>query len=301
MYKSIIRYMLLLAFLLMLVSCAQGMVEPAPVADAPPAPAAAVDAMPPPQDIWFYAAEVAGGGDFIDREQQAPTQRLIIQTASVQLETESFDSAVSNLRSIPSVFGGYTQSERLFTVNRQQRFEIVIRVPAADFENALNQIEQIAFSRSINVSAEDVTDQFYDMSARLETRLIEEERILALIDQTNTLRELLDLESRLSSTRLQIERYRTSLADLAGRITYSTIHVHLFDMEETYEAIAAATFGERIGGAFGSSIDGTISVFQFLIVVLAGAIIPLTIISPLIILLVFRYRKKAALAIAESG
>ena len=305
MYRSIIRYALLLALMLMLVSCAQGinerMAEPAPVAEAP---AAAADASAAPQaaaPAWSYAAEVAAGDHFIDQEPQAPAQRLIIQTASVQLETENFDDAVSNLRNIPSVFGGYTQAERLFAVNRQRRFEIVMRVPAADFETALWQIEQIANTRSLSISAEDVTDRFYDMSARLTTRLIEEERILALIDQTDTLRELLDLESRLASTRLQIERYRTSLADLAGRITYSTIHVNLFDMEETYETVAAATFGERIGGAFGSSIDGTISVIQFIIVVLAGAIIPLSIVSPFVILFVFYHRKKAALPLAESG
>lgn len=302
MNRIVVRNVLLLIFVLMLSSCGQGIdFEPAPVAEAP---AAAADAMPPPQaaaPTWSYAAEVAGGGDmFIDHESQAPTQRLIIYMASVQLETESFEVAVSRLRNIPSVFGGYAQSERLFTVGRQSQFEIVIRVPAADFEIALELIQQIAATRSLNISAEDVTDQFYDITARLATRVIEEERILALIDQTSRLSDLLELESRLATTRLQIERYEASLANLDDLITYSTIHVHLFDIEETYEPIVAATFGERIGGAFGSSIDGTISVIQFVIVVLAGSVIPLTIISPVIFLFVLRHRRKKAMALAES-
>ena len=296
------REMFVLLFLLtILTACAasdavSAVDDAAPVAEvavaAPPAPAAA------PGYALFDAALSGGQREF---GLQAPVQRLIIQTATVQLETESFGGTVDNLRDIPIAFGGYTQSERLFTIHQQQQFEIVMRVPAAEFDNALAQIRQIAAVRSLNISAEDVTDQFYDMSSRLETRLIEEERILALIDQTTRLADLLELESRLAATRLQIERYRTSLADLESQITYSTIHVHLFDMEEIYEAVFAISFGERVGGAFGSSIDGTISVIQFIIVVLAGAIIPLAIISPVIILLVFRYRRKATSTLAETG
>ena len=305
MSRNVIRFMLLLAFLMILPSCGQGDIHYFGSPDAAaPAPAAA--------DAWAVvefepqAAGAVGSFEaFFDFDEvregapHAPAERLIIQTANVHLETEQFDSAVSSLRDVPGAFGGYSQSERLFTVQGQQRFEIVIRVPAADFDNALLQIQEIASTRFLNVSAEDVTDRFYDTASRLETRLIEEERLLALIDQTSRLADLLELESRLAATRLQIERYRRSLADMASQITYSTIHAHIFDVEVTYEAIAAASFGERIGGAFGSSVDGTISVLQFIIVVLAGAIIPLAVISPLIILLVFRRRKKIALA--ESG
>ena len=300
MFRVVIRKVILMTFLLVLSACAQGTDRMyAPFADAAVAEVA-VHAPPAPAAAPGHALFPVYGGGQLSQEIQAPAQRLIVQSASVQLETEDFDDAVAALRNIPGVFGGYTRSETLFTVFRQQQFEIVIRVPAAYFETALWQIEQIATSRSLNISAEDVTDHFYDMTGRLETRLIEEERILALIDQTDRLSDLLELESRLAATRLQIDRYRTSLADLASRITYSTIHVHLFDVEEAVEVITAASFGERIGGAFGKSIDGTIRVVQFVIVVLAGAVIPLAIISPFIIIVfVLRSRKKAALAESE--
>ena len=301
------RYLIGIVFLLLITSCARSpeLLTHAPAPGATPVPAAAAPQfrmtgapgyMMGNLEIFVDAAQ----GLFAE-ERQAPAERLIIQSASLQLETESFDDAVESLRNIPSAFDGYAQSERLFTVHRQRQFEIVIRVPAADFENMLNQIQLIASTRSINVSAEDVTDQFYDMASRLETRLIEEDRILALIGQTNDLTELIQLESRLSNTRLQIARYRTSLTDLAGRIAYSTIRVHLFDIEKIYEAVAQATFGERVGGAFGSSIDATVSVIQFIIIVIAGAIIPLAVISPVVILLVFHHRKKTAVSHAESG
>ena len=240
----------------------------------------------------FAFADAAVGGSYFGHEPQAPAQRLIIQTANVQLETEYFDDAVDSLRDIPSAFGGYSQSESLFTSFGQRQFEIVMRIPAAEFDNTLARIHQIAYARSLNVSAEDVTDRFYDIDSRLETRLIEKDRILALIDQTTRLEDLLELESRLAATRLQIDRYTAALADLESQISYSTIHVHLFDIEDVQEVVAIASFGERVGGAFGSSIDGTISVIQFIIVVLAGAIIPTALILLIVALIIMLRRKK---------
>ena len=292
MYK-IIRVMFLLIFILLITSCgARREFEHAPQTfDALPPPAAAV-----PPGLPIIQGQVAAArrgeefwyGGVYEQEAQAPAERLIIQEASLRLETEDFDEAVTNLRNIPVNFNGYTQSERLFTIREQRQFEIVIRVPAVYFDDAIEHIQKKAYTRRINVTAEDVTDRFYDIASRLETRLIEEERILTLIAQANELRDLLTLESRLSDTRLQIARYRTSLTDLAGRITYSTIHVHLFDVEEIPEIIFISTFGERVGGAFGTSVDVTIRTAQQIIVILAGAIIPLGIIL-LIVILLFRY------------
>ena len=293
------RKMIVMFILLVLTSCGGQRMGFAPAPDEDVAVGQIAMALPPAAAPGYAFFDVEAGGGHFGFEQQAPVQRLIIQTANIQLETEGFDDAVDNLRVLPGAFGGYAQSERLFTFFGQRQFEIVMRIPAAEFDNALAKIRQIAASRSLNVSAEDVTDQFFDMSSRLETRLIEEERILALIDQTTRLADLLELEARLAATRLQINRYTASLADLESQITYSTIHVHLFDMEEVQEAVAAVSFGERVGGAFGSSIDGTISVIQFIIVVLAGAIIPLAIISPIFVLIIMLRRRKTA--VAQSG
>ena len=300
MSRYVIRNVLIMVFLLMLVSCAQGDFSPAPAAEAPAAPDAAQRqslAAEPGYAFFFDFAEEAVE---FDQEPQTRAERLIIQSATVHLESEYFDDVVDSLRNIPGMVGGYTQTENL-SVHPRRQFEIVMRVPAAEFESVLGQIQAIADVRSMNISAEDVTDQFYDMASRLETRLIEEDRILELIDQTTRLSDLLELESRLASTRLQIERYRASLADMASRITYSTIRVVLVDVAQVYEPIAVASFGERIGGAFGSSVDGTIAVIQTIIVILAGAIIPLAIVSPVVVLLVLRRRKKTAVSMAESG
>ena len=201
-------------------------------------------------------------------------QRHIIQTASTELVTEYFDDVVARLRYLAPAAGGYIESEML--TNRGWRiFSIVLRVPAASFETVLRQVESLAEVRFSNQWAQDVTDQFYDMVGSLEIRRIEEERILALIEEATNIQELLALEQRLSNTRLSIEMYLSHLNNMAGQIAYSTITVTLTDISEEITVAYAPTLGERIGEAFGDSVGGTVSAVQNFIVFFAGVVIPL--------------------------
>jgi len=248
-------------------------------APAPPAP-------PPPAEApAFYAVATGSAANYTimvndpDFEPAYTTQRErhIIQTAWTELETEYFDDVISDLRQIPGVASGYIESEHLSRRGRRI-FNMTMRIPAARFQDVLSQVEGLATVRSSSEQAEDVTDQFYDTDARLQTRRIEEERLLALIEEADNVHDLLELERRLSSTRLQIETYTAQLTNLAGRIAYSTIFVTLFDIAEAeIIPIVGPTLGERIGGAFGDSVDSVLTAGQNFVIFMAGIIVPLLI------------------------
>jgi hypothetical protein len=65
---------------------------------------------------------------------------------------------------------------------------------------------------------------------------------------------------------------------MAGQIAYSTLTVTL-TCTALPEAPARATLGERVGGAFGDSVDGTIRALQGIAVFLAGAVIPFALLA----------------------
>jgi len=244
----------------------------------------------------FVDTATGGGANQVDWEDIAGQgQRHLIQTASTELETEYFYEVVAELRRIAPAAGGYVESEMLSNHGRRM-FSIVLRVPAGNFENALIQIESLGEVRFLNQWAQDVTDQFYDMAGNLEIRRIEEDRILGLIENAQTIYELLSLEQRLSNTRLNIEMYLSQLNNMAGQIAYSTISVTLVDISEEERVVLTPSLGERIGGAFGYSVDGTVSAVQNFIVFFAGIVIPLILLGMLgiAVYMVARkvYRKK---------
>lgn len=212
--------------------------------------------------------ELAEGGENEGR-------RHIIQNADVEMETEYFDDVVADLRDLADTAGGYVESEMLTTRGRGV-FSIVMRVPAAEFANVLAQAENLADVRTSRQNAQDVTDQFYDTISNLETRRIEEDRLLALIEEAENIHDLLALETRLTNTRMSIETYLAQLNNLAGQIAFSTITVTLFDITQA-PPVAPPTFAGRISGAFDDSLDGTVGAAQNLVVFFAGVIIPFTI------------------------
>jgi len=224
-------------------------------------------------------------------------RRRIIRNANIDMETYDFDNAMNALRDIPLSVGGYIERSSMNSDagrhGTARRFNITMRVPEAQFESVVRQIEQYATVTTSRQSAQDVTDQFYDMQARLDTLAIEEDRLLYLIEQATSISEILNLEQRLSSVRLQIGRYQSSLNTMIQQTTYSTIHVTLIELLEDEDAapIAALTFGERMGGAFSSSVNGTIWALQEFIVLFAGAIIPLAIVGALAFAVYKVYRR----------
>jgi len=208
---------------------------------------------------------------------QEQRQRHIIQTGWAELETKYFDDVVHSLRQIATSVNGYIESENLAT-HARQIFNITLRIPSAYFQDVMLQIEDLADVRHSRQSAEDVTDQFYDTASRLATRRIEENRLLALIEDATEVRDILDLERRLSETRVQIEMYDAVMIRMANQIAYSTIYVTVFDIaDQPIVPIAGPTLGDRIGGAFGDSINSITRGFQGFVVWLAGAIIPLVV------------------------
>jgi hypothetical protein len=207
--------------------------------------------------------------------------RHLIQTARIDMETESFDDVVAGLRNLPHAANGYVESEILSNHGRRL-FTIVMRIPAAQFESVLAQTEQLADVRFSEQRTQDVTDDFYDMTGNLEARQIEEDRLLALIDEAESIHDILALETRLSNTRLSIEAYRSQLETMTSQISYSTINVTLFDVAQEEILITPPTLGYRLNDAFGSSVDGTVALAENVIVFLAGVIIPLTIFGVLV-------------------
>jgi len=205
------------------------------------------------------------------------SERHVIQTAEVKMETENYDYVISVLRGLAPTVDGYIQSES--SSSRDWRvFSIVLRVPAREFYGVLQNVESLGNVLALNQQAQDVTDSFYDMIGSLEVRRIEEDRLLALIDQAQNINEILALEQRLSSVRLNIEMYLSQLNDMAGQIAYSTIIVTVMDIYEEEIIIISPTLGSRIGIAFGDSISGTVAAFQTSVIFLAGAIIPIMVV-----------------------
>ncbi|MDR2166395.1 MAG: DUF4349 domain-containing protein [Clostridiales bacterium] len=224
--------------------------------------------------------------------------RMVIRNANLSKEAVigEFEATKHALRQVNAVFGGFVESSNLWQsevrrdgiMHSLHTFHITLRIPVANFDQVLAHIETLAHVRHSSEFAQDVTEQFYDMESRLASRLIEEERVLAFIDEAENLTELLNLERRLAEVRTQIQIYRGQIEHLASRAAYSTISVTLTEVLEIDEAEEdEPTLGARISTAFGDSAGGTLTFFQEAMIILAATILPMSILGLLALTIIF--------------
>ena len=95
----------------------------------------------------------------------------------------------------------------------------------------MNDTDGIGNVISSSRSQENVTTQYTDYEARLESLNIQEERLLAMLEESGDLESLIALESRLSEVRYEIESIERNLRNLDQRIAYSTVNLEIQEVE----------------------------------------------------------------------
>ena len=253
------------------------------------APAAPMATMSPNLEVTNWGFDSADmDGEFFEPARQAGgalPARMMIQRANIDMESDDVEGTSRSIRDIAADLGGFVENSQLTTSHDADGeiirfFSITLRVPVAYFDTAMDHIQALGNVISMSQSADDVTAQFYDTAGRLATRLVEEERVLGLIDEAASIRDLLTLEQRLGQVRTSIEIYRARMESLEGQAAFSTITVTLRQAGED-EIIAAVGFGGRTMAALGGSAGFTVTALQNIVVFLAAAVLPLAVVGVL--------------------
>ncbi|MBC8090076.1 MAG: DUF4349 domain-containing protein [Phycisphaerae bacterium] len=155
----------------------------------------------------------------------APT--MVIRNGAVTIEVDSLELAVAALHQVAKSMGGYvgnsSQSTGAFNV-RSATLEL--KIPAGRYENAISSLAPVGKIESQESSAEDVGEEFFDISARqANSRRLEERLITLLATRTGKLEDVLAVERELARVREEIERYEGRLRYLKSHVATSTLAV----------------------------------------------------------------------------
>ena len=94
-----------------------------------------------------------------------------------------------------------------------------------------------------------------DTESRVKTLETERDRLLELMEQAETMSDLLEIESRLTEVRGELERYASQLKVLDNQIDYATVNLSLSEVTE-YTPVVEKSRLEKIRDGFVSSVKG---------------------------------------------
>jgi len=211
--------------------------------------------------VDFSTTAQDGGAEPMSVEEVKSFSEKIIYSGHVYLETTEFDEAIVSLDQAVKSFGGFVQES---SVNGDTRYGndgstsvvnrwgyYVVRIPTDKFDAFMNLADGIGNVTSSSRTAENVTSQYTDYEARLSSLYTQEERLLKMLEESGDLESLIQLESRLSEVRYEIESIERNLRNLDQRLAFSTVTMELREVEiYTPTATVQRTFGEKLADAF---------------------------------------------------
>lgn len=192
--------------------------------------------------------------------------RKLIRTVNMNVETEQFDALVPNLQNQVTALGGYIEDMSSYSRNDNYSSDYIgtkylryasmtVRIPQQNLDAFLNEVGEQSNIVSRSESVTDVTLQYVDLESHKKALTTEQSRLLELMEQAQSVEDIITIEGRLSEVRYQIESMEFQLRTYDNQIDYSTVYLSI-DEVERYTPTEEITTGERVRNGFMDSVRG---------------------------------------------
>lgn len=228
------------------------------------------------------------------------SDRKIIYTSSAEIETKEYENAVKSLKTLCEKYNAYFESSTAYNggidTQSERHSEYTIRIPIDNYSAFLSEVGTIGTITSSGENNRDITEQYYDTEARLESAKLREERVLVLLENAGSLDDILALERELSDIRYEIESYTGSLRKYDSLISYATFTLDLYEViEYTKPTPVVRTFGDKMSQSFKNGLDGFVGAWQSFAIFLSYNtfnIITLALVAAIIAVLIIALKKR---------
>lgn len=149
--------------------------------------------------------------------QPSKTERVLVYTARVRMAVFQVQESIEKALKITQDAGGY-MSER-------HEDALVIRVPAAKFDEVMEKMLVMGNVLSRHVRVQDVTEEYLDLMLRLKNARLMRDRMAQLLAAAKTVEETLKVEKELNRISTDVERLEGRLKWLRDQVAYSTITI----------------------------------------------------------------------------
>ncbi len=214
----------------------------------------------------------------------AASKQKIIERLSYVIETLKFDDSVRTVQSLCTDLGGYMQDSNI-TGNGEvhtsslRQASFTLRVPQEKLGQLKSSASKIGNVLNFTSSSENISDQYFDTEARLKSLRTQQERLLALLQKSGTLKDIIELEKALADVNYQIEELTGTLRQYDSLVDYSTVTVQLNEVVKRTEVEnTPVTLGDKIARQFKDSMKALGGFGEGLLVFFVGG-------SPIILLL----------------
>jgi len=188
-----------------------------------------------------------------------PDSRKWIITMDMSVETEDLDAMLEALDAHILDLKGYVEGQNVhngsaYSTSRYRSASLTIRIPAESVDLFTREVEGICNVVRSDKNLEDITLTYVSTESRMKALQTEEARLLELMEQAETMSDLLEIEARLTDVRYELESVTSRLRTYDNQVNYATIYLYIDEVQE-YTPVAERTVWQRISEDFSSNLE----------------------------------------------
>lgn len=236
-----------------------------------------------------------GASGFTGSDVVAGLNKKLIYRANLIMEVTDYAAAQTEVRNMVTLANGYIIE---FTENMseyEQGGTFILKVPASGFSSFLNSLEKVKHENlQRSIQGTDVSEEYVDLESRLKAKQLMENQYIEFMKKATKSSDLVSFANQLGAIQEEIERIKGRMRYIDQNVSFSTVELRLYQTDESVvntQKKEQGPLGERASDALQGSMNAISVMFQWLVVVVAGAL-PVLIVLGLIAGIVLFLRKQ---------
>jgi polyhydroxyalkanoate synthesis regulator phasin len=183
--------------------------------------------------------------------------RKIVYDAQVDLIVESVDPISKKVGSFVQEARGYVAEQTVTgSPGSQRSMRWRLRIPVEQFDSVVDSIVSLGELERNNRTSQDVTEQYYDIEARIKNKKLEEQTLNKILqERTGKLEDVLKIEVELSRVRGEIEQLEGKIRVLENLSSLATLTLNIRERDKyAPPAPVVADFQTQIARTWSDSL-----------------------------------------------
>lgn len=211
----------------------------------------------------------------------------IIYTGYMQIRVDDLEKAWSRVLDMLSIWGGYASETRRWTGSNEDLFlRMVLRVPSSKFNEVMEEAAGWGFVEEQSSQGRDITQEYYDLEARLNSKKEQEKRYLEILQEARSVDDILRVER-------ELERIRGDIESMEGTLRYYSDRTDMATITLNFKEPGSVAVGHITSGLFRDLADSFLRSLRGLLLWVSNALPWIISIGVVLIIIVLIRRRRA--------
>lgn len=226
-------------------------------------------------------------------------ERKIIKDADITMEAEDAHACYASILDTAKKLGGYEST----CTTRETEYNITVsatlKLPPEKLDEFMTKTGEFGKVTYSTVSADEITETYYDLQTRMNTKQASLDRYYELLAKAETVEEIINIQQTIDSITEEIESIKGRLRVYDALVDESTVNISISqeivipveEKEFEWNSLTFSSFCKLIKNGFLSVCNFVWSMILWILII-AVSVLPLAVIAGAVVYLIIRNKRK---------